>query len=297
MCSTCFKGNHFHVLHEDKTHPLLPINPGIHYRYYENWICEACGDVGGHKAPLKNYFHCKKCDQDICNNCFMGNKHHLHEHNLVERNNNAQANGGSSDCSECRRTLRNNYYLCKRPDCSYFLCNDCYSIQPKPHPLHPKYGHVLHVTDKMQVYPESGGQWYCDNCGTASRTQDKLYHCSKCGYDLCGSCNMDYRPTKSPPIKTPPTSPRKKASYITSKDQYHIPILANTLVNYVPSSIAANSPGLCKNCGLSIARVTPVHKGVAHSAPLYCEPCGNIVLNSREPCCLCGRVPDHMTVV
>ncbi len=293
----CYKGDNHHVLHEDGSHPLVPINPGIYHRLFNEWMCTVCGDIGNHKLPIKHHFHCNECDEDICIDCYNGTKHFLHAHSIVKYTNTLLQSSITSSCNECRKGLSNNYYQCKRPECSYYLCQDCYNIQPKPHPLHPEYDHILHVTDHMQVYPESEGMWYCDYCSREYSSRTKLYHCNKCGYDLCSSCYIQYRSIKTPPTVTPPTpclpgppaSPQRNVTYITSKDQYHVPIKSCYMSDTITS--------LCNQCGLKTAKLTPVHMGVAHTTPIYCEDCSKIVLNLREMCSLCGRVPDNMAVI
>ncbi len=265
-----------------------------------------CGQEGCHDDNQSVHFHCKQCDEDICNRCYKGYRHHLHQHNIVpyqgaESEDKMAAPQLVISCSECSQQITDdNYHQCSRPSCSYHMCGKCFGREPRPHPLHPE--HTLTVTDPTHIYPEVGGNWVCDNCKGNYGNTSKMHHCKECGYDLCHAC---YKTDKYTPLRTtppnnyesPPTSPMYGMStYVSSKDQYQRPILAKTSMNYIPSKTGGVTPisTLCSICGLSSAKASPVHRGVAHPTPLYCQPCGEMALKERRLCTLCGRVPDDM---
>ena len=308
ICDTCFKGKCLHVSHGNGTHPLKPIDPRIYYRCYEDWICDVCKNIGTHGDEFKLHFHCDQCDEDICSHCYTGNRHHLHQHNMViyERSRSRKA-GSTLYCSECSRQLLGKmYYLCNRPECQFYLCLTCFQNEPKPHPLHPE--HVLKVTDQNQVYPESAGTWHCDNCrkNNPKRSilltdQDKMYHCEKCQYDLCESCykHGHTKPADEPIINhwQPPPSAPPQRTYVFSKEQYQRPILAKPSLNFLPSvTTALPNPSICRICGLRSAKLSSVHHGKPHKEPYYCEPCGRTILSSRTEC-MCGKIPEDMVPV
>ena len=212
-----------------------------------------------------------------------------------------------SYCSNCsRQLLGKTYHSCHRPNCSYHLCTNCFQTVPPHHPAHPE--HPLYKTDPKQAYPQSGGAWHCDNCTSNHPRQkpiqltshDVMYHCDLCLYDLCETCfkygfnkpDNEVKHWVPPPSSAPPSSQR---SYFSSKEQYQRPLVPKSSVNFIPSPpTSLPTPELCRICGLSTARVTPIHKGEPHSIALYCENCARFVINQRERCHLCNQIPDDM---
>lgn len=72
------------------------------------------------------------------------------------------------------------HYHCST--CNFDLCEECYSIFSRAHPLHR---HPLRKTLVSQVY--GGGTWGCDHCKRMN-VGPFAYHCSLCDFDLCGTC-------------------------------------------------------------------------------------------------------------
>jgi hypothetical protein len=193
LCSTCFEGKWDHILHADMPdHSLRPVDPRIEYRAYQEWMCDNCDRAFSCRRSEDKAFHCGKCNFDLCETCFAGEKHHLHLHPMVE----LQSKDGSVlYCSNCEKQIHQQtyYYHCRKQSCHYFLCVDCFSKQPERHPYH---SHPLHVSDPMAVYPQSGGMWHCDQCTSNSLSRqpvplsftETMYHCAECEFDLCHSC-------------------------------------------------------------------------------------------------------------
>ena len=313
LCSECFQGEWFHVLHSNGEHPLVPVDPRIQYRCYESWSCDICNRVGTHGSTNWLLFHCKQCQEDICFSCYQGQTHHLHPHGLVLRERTqSRRDTTTTYCSACsRQLLGKSFYSCRHPSCSFYLCTNCFQMSPRPHPLHP--AHPLYMSNSEQVYPESGGVWHCDNCtkmhplqkATPLTSANHMYHCDTCQFDLChmcyknGSSNSDIAPP-IPWTPAPPSAPllSQHHNYFSSKEQYKRPLVSRPSVNFIPSpSSSLPAPAICRICGLAAARLTPTHGGKPHSEPLYCQECAKHVLDSRETCFKCSLVPDGMVMV
>lgn len=248
--------------------------------------------VGTHGPNLWLLYHCKECQLDICSKCFQGYTHQLHPHGLVK---DVRAANVLLHCSACNKSLFNDRYCCIYPECSFFLCNDCFKMPPKTHPLHPT--HPLYMSNSSLVYPESGGNWHCDNCNgthpqaTPLTSKDVMYHCDTCQFDLCQKC-YKYDPTPSPWLQqAQPLS--QQYNYFASKEQYKRPLVQRPSVNFIPSPpTSLPAPGICRVCGLATAKVTTVHNGRAHSEALYCMDCAKTIVSTREKCYKCGIIPD-----
>lgn len=205
LCEECFGGKWSHTLHLvtkwNHEHRMRPVDPRIRYRIHHRWMCDNCKTSFSHGEQLEVMFQCSECGFDICSQCFLGNKHKLHIHPLVEVNattwKRALGGGGKSGsrCSDCRKKLSpgSTAYLCRQPQCTYILCTMCFHTPPKPHPLHPL--HPLDLCDAALVYPQSGGKWNCDQCSfegcepiEGRGPSEPMYHCEECNYDICTQC-------------------------------------------------------------------------------------------------------------
>ena len=303
LCTDCFKGKWRHVLHWNGSHTLYPIDPRIEYRHYKSWSCDVCNKTGEHGEKAWLLYHCKLCEEDVCETCFEGTAHHQHQHGIVERERGEERRWEAINCSICSlQIMSQHYYSCRFPNCPFFMCRECFVAPPRPHPLHP--GHTLNLTDPLKVYPDAGGTWHCDNCKKSANASSKMYHCGDCGkFDLCEKCFKGDTPKAMPPTPPWPHPPSsapplsQQHVFFASKEQYRRP-LVRPPTNFIPSPpTSIPAPTLCRVCGLATARLTPTHNGRGHSEPLYCQECARSVLASRETCYRCGLVPDGMALM
>ena len=167
------RGKMLSPLHE---HPLEQVNPMEVYRPYGGrWKCDNCNSESGGMNPFP--FHCRLCSFDLCYSC-MNIQHQasnlIHQHQLYYMETSRlcyQNQGGIWRCDVCKKTsdaLRETFsYHC--PNCEDFdVCRSCY--EPKRHPIHI---HELKVVDTSLIYSQTGGNWFCDICGTTSRPYEK----------------------------------------------------------------------------------------------------------------------------
>lgn len=334
LCSTCFTGTWSHILHssgmtDPQGHTLKPMDPRIEYRTYQEWTCDNCNSL--FSCLSENIaFHCSKCNFDLCEKCFSGEKHHLHLHPIVL----IKAKSNSMlKCSNCENPIHQTYYHCKHQSCKYCLCVNCHSRQPQLHPYHP---HPLHVCDPLVQYPQSGGMWHCDRCTSNSVSRrptplshaETMYHCQECEFDLCYSCYSEglmpghnsavqediIRPvqvTQEASYNTPETSdfsyssgyatyqPYSHTTYYTTQDyqsRLSRPLVTGMQapLTFLPS-LQAPSHRMCILCQRSEATTTFIHRGRPHSGhPLCCSSCAIDVLSHRRPCPACKIPPDDV---
>ena len=313
LCSTCFEGKWDHALHanmpDQQEHTLKPVDPRIQYRTYQDWTCDNCNQVFS-SLRKDTAFHCGKCNFDLCNQCFSGEKHWLHAHPLVAVQSTAQERT-MLVCSHCDLPIRQaTTYPCKKQSCQYRLCVNCHSKQPE---LHPYHSHPLHVCDPLVVYPQSGGLWHCDKCTmnsvnrqpVALSYKETMYHCKRCEYDLCQSCYTEgmarnrtnvmensFRPVQvaEEVSYTPSTQtgsdytsnssgygtyqPYQQTTYYTSQDYQNR--LSRPLVtgfqSFVPQhgQFLSSSHSTCLICGSNEATTTFLHSGIPHSGHPLC---------------------------
>lgn len=190
------RGKMLSPLHE---HPLEQVNPMEVYRPYGGrWKCDNCNSESGGMNPFP--FHCRLCSFDLCYSC-MNIQHQasnlIHQHQLYYMETSRlcyQNQGGIWRCDVCKKTsdaLRETFsYHC--PNCEDFdVCRSCY--EPKRHPIHI---HELKVVDTSLIYSQTGGNWFCDICGTTSRPYENFsHHCGDCEFDVCQEC---FRPHTTP---------------------------------------------------------------------------------------------------
>lgn len=330
LCSTCFRGEWSHVLHssmrDSQEHTLKPMDPRIEYRTYQEWMCDNCNRLFSCQSK-DTAFHCSKCNFDLCETCFSGEKHHLHPHPLVS----IQAKDNSTlECSNCEMPIRQmTHYCCRRPSCQYLLCVNCYAKQPQLHPCH---SHPLHVCDPLVEYPQSGGMWHCDQCTSNSINRqpvplsytETMYHCDKCEFDLCHSCYSEglsshnsmqedvLRPVQVAEEASYNTTPEtsdftyssgygtyQPTTYYTSED--YRSRLSRPLVTGMQASLHFLPPlqvpshKLCIVCRRSEATTTFMHGGTPHSGhPLCCSSCATDIVSNRRPCPACRIPPDNI---
>lgn len=325
MCERCYEGKWSHILHSntdsDRGHMLKPVDPRIEYRLYQQWVCDNCQRTFSCEEE-STAFHCEQCSFDLCETCFMGEKHHLHPHPLVLME--ARDYTSTLYCSNCELSIREKtHYRCRRPSCHYFLCLRCYSSSPQLHPFHP---HPLHVCDPVVVYPQSGGMWHCDQCTASSLNRqpvplgptETMYHCNTCEYDLCHSCyssgfrrqtsvqEEEFRPlqvTQETHTDTKIGSeyssysyqPYAPTTYFTSDMQSRInrPLVTGMQppISFLPPSFIPPHR-LCQTCHTSEATTTFLHNGIPHSGYLCCNSCAADILSCRKPCPACRIPPD-----
>ena len=167
------------------------------------WHCNHCKQTS-RKLQQRYPWHCvtsatssitepllaSQCLYDLCDKCFHGTMHPLHEHRLRLADANAiyQSEQGIWACEYCnldRMTTRERYpYHCS--ECGTFdLCCRCY--EGIRHPLHP---HNLQPAKADLVYAEHGGMWFCDMCHNSRKQlrEAHMWHCVTCKFDLCVSC-------------------------------------------------------------------------------------------------------------
>ena len=293
LCSACADGEQYHRLHHEGKHRLLPINPRIRYRCYEEWLCDVCFKRGTHDSELLLLFHCEVCEENICFSCYQGHSHQLHEHGLISRH---TLRISDETCSLCNQKVKNDGFACRLPQCMFFMCKDCYHSPVKYHPSHPE--HVLYLTDSRDLYMHSRdpGVLHCDNstCNcplgkSTLQTKCLMYHCRICQYHLCENCFNEGFQRNSIVQHT----------FVVSKEQYQRPTVSKPFLNYIPSSqtVTLNPVQLCCVCGLSSAKLTAVHNGRRHSELLYCKDCGDNVIRERKPCYICGKIVDNLTIL
>ena len=330
LCNTCFEGKWEHILHsnmpDSQQHSLKPVDPRIEYRTYQDWTCDNCSRVFSCQRE-NTAFHCSRCDFDLCETCFSGEKHHLHPHPLVVIHSTDSAMS-MFKCSNCENPLRQRtYYHCKKKSCPYILCVDCFAKQPERHPYHT---HPLHVCDPLTVYPQSGGMWHCDKCTLNSVNRqpvplsftETMYHCQSCEYDLCHGCyaegltknnssqNSLFRPVQAvteemsytPSVASDYTSessgyvtyqPYTQTHYYASKDRLSRPLVTG-FQSFLPQHDVPSNQ-LCVMCQASEATTTFLHRGVPHSGRvLCCYSCAFDVVSNRRPCPACRVPPDDI---
>lgn len=302
LCDKCFKGEWDHVLHG---HPLKPVDPRLEYRVYNSWQCDSCNCHFTHGSTLDVLFHCTKCDFDLCTGCFLGQKHHLHQHKLIR----VETDMGHSSytCSHCLCTITDLYYhRCCDSTCPFTLCSRCHASSPKLHPAHP--AHPLERCDAGEVYPQTGGMWHCDNCTQNHPNKDPfplppsepMYHCEQCEFDLCESCYQRGLKVTTPPreealrpVQVEERMKRYSLNFITPDVQARHMVTGTQPLSYLTSPLVPPHR-LCTVCRVYHATMTFVCGGTLHSeAALCCERCASEIMHFRRPCPACGQIPHR----
>lgn len=194
--------------HPCHQHLMVRVDASRVYRHIQpagHWHCDHCHRTG--KVLQQRYpWHCagkkkpsssmtssssgKACDYDLCDECFLGAVHPLHQHRLrlADANQIYAREQGIWACEYCnldRMTTKERYpYHCR--ECGTFdLCRRCY--EGIRHPLHP---HRLQPASADLVYFEHGGMWFCDMCHSSRKQlrEGQMWHCVSCSFDLCVSC-------------------------------------------------------------------------------------------------------------
>jgi len=74
-------------------HALVPFGPGQLPVYYPSVMCSVCSGMGIHKNV---YWHCWRCEYDICMGCMLSSRNN----NNVNNNNNNNNNNNASSAAE-----------------------------------------------------------------------------------------------------------------------------------------------------------------------------------------------------
>ena len=313
LCSICFDEGWAHVLHNRPGHRLKPMDARLVYRQYTGWDCDGCGASNTIGKNLQVVFHCSECgDFDLCTKCFIGEKHFMHEHNLVRlRDPSMHAPTGTASCSHCYTTIRRSskelHYHCTKPQCAFTLCRQCHGIPPSPHPLHLL--HPLERCEPGQTYPQSEGLWQCDNCTSKHPTKkpktlhssEIMYHCGQCEYDLCDKCYEEgFRMAEKKPIPVAepeeeiPYQPFSSLEYLAESQmsRRHLRVGGTDSISVLTSPFVAPHR-ICLVCRARRAHMTMVHGGRPHTgAPLCCQECAASLMFYRRPCPACQLPPD-----
>lgn len=258
ICDKCFTGS-WKSIHHGAHHTLKPVDPRLLYRKYMSWICDSC-EREFTSSNSETFFNCSVCQYDICSDCFMGEKHHLHQHPLCLV---SKATHGGDICSNCNKFIvESDYRKCRDADCCFSLCGLCYLSPPKYHPFHRE--HPLALCDADSVYPQSGGLWHCDNCTKSNPYGEQsplpasqpMYHCDVCDFDLCESCykrglrqNLQQSASSSEVYETAYDTKRSMSSgyYLGSNRDNHVgthlllPSYLSTAGSYTHSSTGKRS--------------------------------------------------------
>ena len=312
LCERCYKGEWKHILHNEAGHLLKPIDPRLAYRVYSEWVCDHCGATFNHDNTLM-LFHCgaSNCEFDLCTDCFMGKKHHLHQHHITKVvTKTSRGTTTTKFCTHCRTRISDPHcYSCCDPSCRFVLCQNCYDLEPQPHPLHPT--HPLEVCDAAQVYPQSGGMWHCDNCTTHSVYKEPtplppaepMYHCHQCEYDLCEQCYLTglkkqeagsdeeaFRPVQVAESEDSASYQPYTLRYFTNEIR---PVTSQAPLSFLTTPFVPPHR-LCVVCKAYTATMTFTHGGISHSGPaLCCQRCAADIVNYQRECPKCGQVPDR----
>lgn len=315
LCQKCFIGEWSHTLHEDSNHHLKPVDPRLEYRRFSSWVCDNCEKRFTFEDEAHLLYHCSTCQFDLCTPCFRGAKHHLHGHGLVQV---SRIRYGPAKCSNCSKyTTELTYHKCVESSCGFTLCAQCHVTSPR---LHPSHAHPLVVCDPLEVYPQSGGLWHCDNC-TAMHPRGEqtplpptqtMYHCGECDFDLCQSC---YTTPHSLGGQYSGGSTNRLSSELVVPIRAHQPRLEGLTnhrpLSYVtsPDTLTSLSPPIsyltslrefslrtCSVCQRYTATKFFVHGFRTCSEwPVVCEGCADKVLLYGRTCPHCGCLPAGVT--
>ena len=310
MCEKCFRGEWSHVLHKGE-HFLKPVDPRIEYRYHYDWICDNCQKTFSRRNTPNVFFHCSECQFDLCPDCFMGEKHYLHQHRLARIKHSRHTTLSLPYCSHCTTQISGPaYHVCHNPTCQYTLCGKCYASSPQSHPYHPE--HPLERCDASEVYPQSCGMWHCDHCTSLTKEpsplppSEPMYHCMKCEYDLCEQCFENG-------LKKQNMAPEEAAVRPIQVQEEHTPSYQPYTMNYYSSGVSSRpvvtstqslsflstplvpSHRLCTVCRTYPATMTFIHKDRPHYGPaICCQACASDTLNYKRGCPVCGLIPDSV---
>ena len=310
LCERCFIGEWSHTLHNHSNHMLKPIDPRLEYRKFLSWLCDNCN----RRFTFDNaeiMYHCSTCQFDLCTLCFKGQKHHLHEHGLVEV---SRQDYGQANCSHCGRFITDMiYHQCVRPTCRFTLCTHCHVTPPR---LHPSHTHPLSVCDPLEVYPQSGGLWHCDNCTSRHPSGDqtplpstqRMYHCEECDFDLCQSCYDNqsaggrnvadseivvpfHRQLSQPPVEG--LTNHRPLRYLTSP---HSLTSLSPPISFITSTFKEFSLRNCAVCERYSATKFFVHGSRTCSEwAIACQGCADRVLLYSKPCPHCALIPSSVS--
>lgn len=306
LCERCFKGDWGHVLHSKAGHTLMPVDPRLEYRIHNSWQCDSCHSSFTHGDTLDVLFHCSKCNFDLCTRCFLGQKHHLHQHRLISVD--VENHLLSNTCSNCLHPINDPYYYrCSNSTCWFRLCIRCHATTPKPHPYHP--AHPLEVCDAGEVYPQTAGRWHCDNCTEKHPTKEPfplppsepMHHCHHCEYDLCETCYQTGLKAQAAsskeaafrPVQVEEGEPHYSLNFITPERQTRHIVTGSQPLSYLTSPFVPPHR-LCTVCRIYPASMTFICGGNLHTeAALCCEKCASDIMCFGRACPACGMIPDQ----
>ncbi|XP_038723168.1 uncharacterized protein LOC120015042 [Tripterygium wilfordii] len=167
---------------------------------------------------------------------------HFHQHDFVfseELLNNTD--GGETLCNVCLEPagLLGATYNCI--DCYFFLHKTCAELPSQiKHPLHRKHGLVLLPNSPYR------GRYGCDFCGIGS--ENYVYHCSTCQFDLHPKCAMLHR------------------CFIQPESQ-----------NHRFTRLSRSDPFTCNFCGIYTDRWIPIEFVDRDRSPSSCTECHIVV--------------------
>ena len=200
--------------HPSHPHQLSLLDAQTTYSAYQGkWKCDVCGTVyDANRAPAaassaanyrdpadpdhRHFYHCSKCNFDVCTVCFKGYLHSFHRHRLKK----ARATLVYKEydalwhCDACR-TVHSEHtdqlcYHCEK--CRVDLCSTCFQGGWE-HALHAEMprgeSHTLRPVDPRIEY-RNYQEWICNNCkiNFSCLGKEKAFHCGKCDFDLCSAC-------------------------------------------------------------------------------------------------------------
>ena len=142
----------------------------------------------------RHFYHCPRCNFDVCSVCFKGHVHNFHRHRLKKARATIVYPDALWRCDACR-TVHSEHtdqlcYHCEK--CEVDLCTLCFEGK-WDHFLHSgmseEHEHTLKPVNTRIEY-RTYQEWTCDNCGRvfSCQLQNTAFHCSNCSYDLCETC-------------------------------------------------------------------------------------------------------------
>ena len=197
--------------HPSHPHQLTLQDAQTTYRAYEGkWRCDVCLRVfDARRAPpmatshrdtedpdQRHFYHCPRCNFDVCSACFKGRLHTFHFHRLKKARSTIVYPDADAlwRCDACK-TVHSEHteqvcYHCQK--CEVDLCSVCFEgtwnhilHSDKPDPQE----HTLKPMDPRIEY-RAYQQWVCDNCrrSFSCSQEHTVFHCGKCNFDLCEPC-------------------------------------------------------------------------------------------------------------
>ena len=182
--------------HNFHFHLLKSCRPSVVYRQSEGlWKCDGCqrqfGDVTttpyNPKMASPSFYHCEKCNVDLCEKCFSGKwNHSLHDirgHELKPVDPRIEYRIHEQwKCDQCNATYSHAdpmAVLFHCAQCNFDLCSSCFGGQK----------HHLHEHPLVSVNTAISNKFRCSKC---SAPLDSMFRCydAQCLFQLCNSCFM-----------------------------------------------------------------------------------------------------------